>query len=161
MSDMPGRIGLYDPRFEHDACGVSFVAHIKGVASHELVRTGLDALTNLEHRGATGAEADTGDGAGILVQVPDAFFRASVQTELPEAGREHFLRLWTCKEAMSKATGDGLSAPLSRLSVSASADTLRLDDGPPPYVPADWRLIAVEVPNTHVATAALWRPSTG
>lgn len=76
-----------------------------------------------------------------------------------DAGREHFLRLWTCKEAMSKATGDGLSAPLSRLSVSASIDTLRLDDGPPPYVPADWRLVAVEVPQTHVATAALWRPS--
>ncbi|WP_116997946.1 glutamate synthase large subunit [Desertimonas flava] len=90
MSDLPGRIGLYDPRFEHDACGVSFVAHIKGIASHELVRTGLDALTNLEHRGATGAEADTGDGAGILVQIPDRFFRSVLADDgvtLPPPGQ--------------------------------------------------------------------------
>jgi glutamate synthase (NADPH/NADH) large chain len=85
----PGPRGLYDPRFEHDSCGVSFVANIKGVRSHELVRTGLRALTNLEHRGATGAEPDTGDGAGILVQVPDRFLRAvlrEIDVELPPAG---------------------------------------------------------------------------
>ena len=62
----PGKIGLYDPRHEHDSCGVSFVANLHGVRSNALVRTGLTALTNLEHRGATGAESDTGDGAGIL-----------------------------------------------------------------------------------------------
>ena len=83
----PDPHGLYDPRFEHDSCGVSFVANMKGVASHELVRTGLDALTNLEHRGATGAEADTGDGAGILLQVPDRFFRSVIGDALPPAGR--------------------------------------------------------------------------
>jgi len=86
----PGPSGLYDPRFEHDSCGVSFVANIKGVPSHELVRTGLVALTNLEHRGATGAEPDTGDGAGILVQVPDRFLRDVLREEgvedLPAAG---------------------------------------------------------------------------
>ncbi len=76
MHTPPGPYGLYDPRFEHDSCGVSFVASIKGVRSHELVHTGLVALTNLEHRGATGAEPDTGDGAGILVQVPDRFLRS-------------------------------------------------------------------------------------
>src|SRR3954452_5329510 len=76
MLTAPGPSGLYDPRFEHDSCGVSFVANIKGARSHELVHTGLVALTNLEHRGATGAEPDTGDGAGILVQVPDRFLRA-------------------------------------------------------------------------------------
>ena len=76
MQTTPGSRGLYDPRFEHDSCGVSFVANIKGIRSHELVHTGLVALTNLEHRGATGAEPDTGDGAGILVQVPDRFLRA-------------------------------------------------------------------------------------
>ena len=86
-STPPGPSGLYDPRFEHDSCGVSFVANIKGVRSHELVRTGLGALTNLEHRGATGAEPDTGDGAGILVQVPDRFLRGvRRRVELPPAG---------------------------------------------------------------------------
>ncbi|MGI9028827.1 MAG: glutamate synthase large subunit, partial [Ilumatobacteraceae bacterium] len=86
----PGPVGLYDPRLEHDSCGVSFVAHIKGVASHDLVLTALGALTNLAHRGATGAEPDTGDGAGLLVQVPDRFLRAVVREEtgvdLPPAG---------------------------------------------------------------------------
>ncbi|MGA1345764.1 MAG: glutamate synthase large subunit [Ilumatobacteraceae bacterium] len=82
----PGRHGLYDPRFEHDSCGVSFVAHLKGIASNELVRTGLLALTNLEHRGATGAEPDTGDGAGILIQVPDRLFRGVVGFDLPAPG---------------------------------------------------------------------------
>ena len=89
MQTPPGPTGLYDPRFEHDSCGVSFVANIKGVASHDLVLTGLRALTNLEHRGATGAEPDTGDGAGILVQIPDRFLRAIFQdqgVDLPPAG---------------------------------------------------------------------------
>ena len=82
----PGPVGLYDPRHEHDSCGVSFVANLRGVRSNELVVTGLTALTNLEHRGATGAEPDTGDGAGILLQVPDALYRAVVDFELPAAG---------------------------------------------------------------------------
>ena len=86
MQQPPGPIGLYDPRNEHDSCGVSFVANLKGVRSNELVLTGLKALTNMEHRGATGAEPDTGDGAGILIQVPDAFLRAVVEFELPAAG---------------------------------------------------------------------------
>ena len=80
----PSRTGLYDSSFEHDACGVSFVAHLRGVASHALVQTGLTALTNLEHRGATGAEPDTGDGAGILIQVPDRLCRAVAGVELPD-----------------------------------------------------------------------------
>jgi glutamate synthase (NADPH/NADH) large chain len=86
MQRPPGPIGLYDPRNEHDSCGVSFVANLKGIRSNELVVTGLTALTNMEHRGATGAEADTGDGAGILLQVPDAFLRSVVEFELPAAG---------------------------------------------------------------------------
>jgi len=86
MQQPPGPIGLYDPRNEHDSCGVSFVAHLKGVRSNELVLTGLKALTNMEHRGATGAEPDSGDGAGILIQVPDAFLRSVVDFELPAAG---------------------------------------------------------------------------
>ena len=78
LADLPAPSGLYDPRFEHDACGVSFVANIKGVRSRDIVSMGIGALCNMEHRGATGAEADTGDGAGILIQVPDRFLaRAS------------------------------------------------------------------------------------
>ena len=86
MHQPPGPIGLYDPRNEHDSCGVSFVANLNGIRSNELVLTGLKALTNMEHRGATGAEPDTGDGAGILMQVPDRFLREVVDFDLPEAG---------------------------------------------------------------------------
>src|SRR5690349_3435465 len=86
FSAAPAATGLYDPRFEHDACGVGFVAHIKGVASRSIVSMGIGALCNMEHRGATGAEADTGDGAGILIQIPDRFFRAVVDFDLPAAG---------------------------------------------------------------------------
>ncbi|MEM9041972.1 MAG: glutamate synthase large subunit [Actinomycetota bacterium] len=86
MRHAPGATGLYDPRHEHDSCGVSFVANLKGEASNDLVVTGLRALTNLEHRGATGAEPDTGDGAGILIQVPDALYRDVVDFDLPPAG---------------------------------------------------------------------------
>ncbi len=81
------RQGLYDPAFEHDACGVAFVARLDGVRSHEAIERALRALENLEHRGAAGADADTGDGAGILVQMPDAFFRGVVSFELPASGR--------------------------------------------------------------------------
>jgi glutamate synthase (NADPH/NADH) large chain len=84
--DLPLAHGLYDPRFEHDACGVSFVANIKGVRSREIVTLGITALCNMEHRGATGAEAETGDGAGILIQIPDAFFRAVTDFSLPPLG---------------------------------------------------------------------------
>ena len=85
-SGLPTAHGLYDPRFEHDACGVSFVADIKGRASHDIVMRGLGALCNMEHRGATGAEADTGDGAGVLLQIPDRFLRGVVNFELPPMG---------------------------------------------------------------------------
>ena len=83
----PSARGLYDPRFEHDACGVGFVASITGTPSRSIVSMGIGALCNMEHRGATGAEAETGDGAGILIQVPDVFFRAVVDFDLPPAGQ--------------------------------------------------------------------------
>jgi glutamate synthase (NADPH) large chain len=78
--------GLYDPRFEHDSCGVGFVANVERGASHEVVELGLTALENLAHRGAFGADPETGDGAGILVQMPDAFFRAIFASPLPPLG---------------------------------------------------------------------------
>jgi glutamate synthase (NADPH/NADH) large chain len=86
MPTFPPAQGLYDPRFEHDACGVSFVVDMHGRRSHRMVQLGLSSLCNLDHRGATNAEPNVGDGAGILIQVPDAFLREVVDFELPEAG---------------------------------------------------------------------------
>jgi glutamate synthase (NADPH/NADH) large chain len=79
--------GLHDQRFEHDACGVGFVARLHAPASHEVVQRGLTVLDRMEHRGAEGADPETGDGAGILLQIPDAFLRAEAGFDLPEAGR--------------------------------------------------------------------------
>ncbi|GAA4961285.1 glutamate synthase large subunit [Actinoplanes utahensis] len=78
--------GLYDPQSERDACGVAFVADIHGRRSHDVVAKGLSALIRLDHRGARGAEQNTGDGAGIMIQVPDAYYRAIAGFELPPAG---------------------------------------------------------------------------
>ncbi|MEU3076722.1 glutamate synthase large subunit [Streptomyces laurentii] len=86
LDGRPAPQGLYDPRNEHDACGVGFVATLTGVADHELVEQALTVLRNLEHRGATGSEPDSGDGAGILLQIPDAFLREVAGFALPEAG---------------------------------------------------------------------------
>ncbi len=82
----PGKVGLYDPANEHEACGIAFVATLDGVARHSTVELGLEALRNLDHRGATGADEAAGDGAGILLQVPDRFLRGAVDVRLPEAG---------------------------------------------------------------------------
>ena len=81
--------GLYDPANEHDACGVGFVAHIKGEKSHAIVQQGLKILENLDHRGAVGADKLMGDGAGILIQLPDALYREEMGkqgVELPPPG---------------------------------------------------------------------------
>ena len=83
---MPSAFGLYDPVNEHDACGVAMVATLNKIKSHEIVAQALTALRNLEHRGASGAEPDSGDGAGILIQVPDSFYRSVVSFELPKVG---------------------------------------------------------------------------
>ena len=83
----PEAAGLYDPRFEHDACGVAMVARLDNAPTHVVVQRALEALDNLEHRGAEGADVTTGDGAGILTQIPHDFFRTQVDFELPEPGR--------------------------------------------------------------------------
>ncbi len=85
----PGKQGLYDPAFEHDACGVGFVVDIKGRKSHQILQNGLEVLRNLDHRGAAGAEINTGDGAGILIQMPHAFLKEvakKARITLPAAG---------------------------------------------------------------------------
>ncbi|HSZ70178.1 MAG TPA: glutamate synthase-related protein [Solirubrobacteraceae bacterium] len=83
----PRAVGLYDPRFEHDACGVGMVARLDNVPTHEVVVQAIGALENLEHRGASGADPTTGDGAGILMQMPDELLRAVLDFELPARGR--------------------------------------------------------------------------
>ena len=90
-SERPGKAGLYDPTFEHDACGVGFVAHMKGEKSHQIVVDATRVLCNMDHRGARGCEPNTGDGAGILTALPDALLRRvareALGVTLPEAGR--------------------------------------------------------------------------
>ena len=85
FSTLPSAQGLYDPLREHDACGVAMVATLNKIPTHEIVSQALLALRNMEHRGATGAEPDSGDGAGILIRVPDQFYREVVDFELPES----------------------------------------------------------------------------
>jgi glutamate synthase (ferredoxin) len=88
-NQLPPKQGLYDPRFEHDACGVGFIVHMNGKKSHEIVEQALTILINLEHRGACGAETNTGDGAGILMQIPHKFMQKVAAQEnitLPEPG---------------------------------------------------------------------------
>jgi glutamate synthase (NADPH/NADH) large chain len=87
FSAVPTATGLYDPSSEHDACGLAMVATLRGTAGHDIIDAALNALRHLEHRGAIGSDAGTGDGAGIITQIPDAFFRAVVDFELPQTGR--------------------------------------------------------------------------
>ena len=105
-SSLPAQQGLYDPRNEHDACGVGFVAHIKGKASHDRVSQGLQILENLTHRGAVGADPLAGDGAGILIQIPDQFLRDEMNwggIQLPPAGDYGVGLLFLPRDAASRA----------------------------------------------------------
>ena len=112
---LPQRQGLYDPENERDACGVGFVAHIKNQKSHAIIEQGLKILENLEHRGATGYDPLLGDGAGILIQIPDQFLREEMARQnvaLPPAGeygvgmvflpKEHASRL-ACEQELERA----------------------------------------------------------
>lgn len=86
FTGLPTKQGLYDPAFEHDNCGIGFLAHIKGEKSHKVIRDALNMLENLEHRGGQGDEVNTGDGAGILVQLPHQFFVKQTSFNIGEAG---------------------------------------------------------------------------
>ncbi|WP_326691034.1 glutamate synthase large subunit [Streptomyces sp. NBC_01795] len=116
----PAKQGLYDPRYEHDACGVGFVATLTGEASHTLVEKALTVLRNLEHRGATGSDPDTGDGAGILLQVPDTFLRENVPFALPEAGS------YAVGIAFLPAEEEASTAAVSHIETLASEEGLRV-----------------------------------
>ena len=113
----PPKQGLYDPRFEHESCGVGFVVNIKGKKSHPIVQQALQVLRNLQHRGACGSEANTGDGAGILMQVPHVFLERAcreMKIALPGPGEygvgmvflpPHPTERYKCEAARSPRNG--------------------------------------------------------
>ena len=108
---LPSKQGLYDPHNEHDACGVGFVAHIKGNKSHAIVRQGLQILENLTHRGAVGADPLAGDGAGILLQLPDTFLREECAAQgftLPEAGQYAAGMIFLPRDSQARAACEAL-----------------------------------------------------
>jgi glutamate synthase (NADPH/NADH) large chain len=117
MNQLPKAQGLYDPANEHDACGIGFVANIKGEASHDIVLKGLQILVNLAHRGACGCDAETGDGAGILIQVPHAFFAREMATlgiSLPAAGQYGVAMCFLPVELQQRLSCEGMLEKISR-----------------------------------------------
>ena len=120
--------GLYDPSHEKDACGVGFVVHVKGVRSHSIVKQALQLLVNLLHRGACGCEVNTGDGAGIIIQMPDKFLRKEAKKlgiALPPAGDYGCGCVFLPRD------------PSARASIVARADESRgRNTQPAPYSPA-------------------------
>ncbi len=87
----PGAAGLYDPRFEHDACGVGFICNLNGIKSHDIIHNGLEILVNLTHRGACGSDEKTGDGAGMLIQMPHAFLKKKcAELSIPLPGEHEY-----------------------------------------------------------------------
>ncbi len=107
-NELPAKQGLYDPQFEHDACGVGFVVHMKGQKSHDIVEQALTILLNIDHRGAVGAETNTGDGAGILLQLPHGFFQKvtpALGFVLPEEGQYGVGMVYGSPDAAARAQG--------------------------------------------------------
>ncbi len=120
QSGAPPRQGLYDPAYEHDACGVAFVATLRGTPGRDIVDAGLTALANLDHRGAVGAEKDTGDGAGILLQGPDAVLREELPFPLPDPG--HYA------VGLAFLPG-GTGASVDRAAVVAAVERIAVEEG--------------------------------
>ncbi len=110
-ADLPAQQGLYDPQDEHEACGVGFVAHAKGKASHDLVAQGLALLANLAHRGAAGCDPASGDGAGLLAQIPHRLFAQALAAQgvaLPMPGRYGVGMLFLPAEEGARAAAEAL-----------------------------------------------------
>src|SRR4051812_26895624 len=124
---MPDKQGLYDPAFEHDACGVGFVVDMHGRPSHRMVELGISSLCHLDHRGATGAEANVGDGAGILIQIPDRFLREVVDVELPAQGSYAVGCAFLPKDAADCATA---MAAIEKIAASEDLRVLAWRDVP-------------------------------
>ncbi len=123
----PKAVGLYDPRFEHDACGVGMVARLDNQPTHAVVSRAIEALENLEHRGASGADPTTGDGAGILMQMPDELFRAVADFELPPLGRYGVLM---CFLPTDQERRSALEAQLERIVAGEGQQLLGWRDVP-------------------------------
>ncbi|MCL6508883.1 MAG: hypothetical protein K6T59_17895 [Bryobacteraceae bacterium] len=106
------KVGLYDPAFEHDSCGVGFIAHIRGQRSHSIIRDAAEALRNMDHRGACGCEANTGDGAGMLTALPDELFRDEARrlfgVELPEMGKYAVAQVFLPRDASEREICKGV-----------------------------------------------------
>ncbi len=163
----PKAVGLYDPRFEHDACGVGMVARLDNTPSHEVIAQAIEALENLEHRGASGADPTTGDGAGILMQMPDELLRAVVDFDLPPPGRYGVLmcflpleedereRLRELLESTTRAEGQRVlgwrEVPVDTACTGRTAGACR---------PAIWQLFvgAGELPGAPPASAPAGAP---
>ncbi len=109
-SALPPKQGLYDPCYERDACGVGFIAHIKGHKNHNIVIQGLEILKNITHRGAVGADPLAGDGAGILIQTPDAFLRANLDISLPSVGDYAVGMIFLPRDEQKRAASEALIA---------------------------------------------------
>jgi glutamate synthase domain-containing protein 2/glutamate synthase domain-containing protein 1/glutamate synthase domain-containing protein 3 len=139
ITQPPKAVGLYDPRFEHDACGVGMVARLDNQPTHEVVSRALTALENLEHRGASGADPCTGDGAGILMQMPDELLRAVVEFELPPVGQYGVLM---CFLPMDPAARGRLEALLEQIVRDEGQQLL------------GWRDVPVEVEHTGEVAGA-------
>ncbi|HVH22269.1 MAG TPA: glutamate synthase central domain-containing protein, partial [Pseudonocardia sp.] len=131
--------GLYAPDFEHDACGVAMVADLAGRRDHSIVRKAITALLRLEHRGARGAEVNTGDGAGILIQVPDEFFRAVVDFELPPAGG------YAVGNAFLPADREAADAAVAEIERLAAEEDLRV---------LGWRALPVDPDKADIGPTA-------
>ena len=139
-SNQPAKQGLYSPSNERDACGVGFVAHIKGKKSHDIVQKGLELLTNLTHRGATGYDPKLGDGAGLLMQMPDAFMRkeaAKLNINLPETGKYAVGNVFLPQNAKNRETCEALISKI----IAEENQTL-----------LGWRDVPVD--NSNIAQAA-------
>src|SRR5262245_16132793 len=111
ITHLPKQQGLYHPAFEHDACGVGFLCHIKGKASNKIVLQALEMLENMNHRGACGCEPDSGDGAGILVATPDKFFRREARRlgfKLPKAGEYGVAMCFLPKDLIAREECEGI-----------------------------------------------------
>src|SRR5437762_6952063 len=140
-SGLPVKQGLYDPANEHDACGVGFIANIKGIRSHAIIEQGLQILRNLTHRGAVGADPLAGDGAGILIQIPDQFFRdemAGRGIKLPPSGEYGVGMVFLPQE------------PASRLACEYEIERAVKDEG---QVLLGWRDVPVD--NSDLAQPAI------
>ena len=138
---LPPAQGLYNPENEHDACGVGFVCHIKNEKSHAIVRQGLELLERLTHRGAVGADPRAGDGAGILLQIPDAFFRAVLDFELPPVGDYGVGHLFLPRDDGARAQ---VQATIERRLADGGQRVLGWRD-----VPVDNRVLGVSVVPTE------------